>query len=761
MTLRYSCNKLRWFSSAILLCVALVGGRAYAATSLTQFGITWTFDRDYTTGQFANGDHWVVGPVKITSISPRSVVSGGATMHGSMTNPAPGADQGYDSRIKNNPYVSAANVARAFPFTVQPGSSLLSSESYTEKAVNNGPQLKTIAILTVLGSAAPAGTFRPPYMGTDKPLRWNKSQLQYSKLRSLPVVANAPALASVEKNFERPWIEQKTNWTGRFMHPDTNMPDYGREMAHTLGSGLLSLQLNYTNAQKEKLLVRLVQYGIDIYGAAKAGTKWSADGGHNQGRKMPLLLAGVMLGDSDIQGYADGTARRIFQEDQQTWYVVQSDVGRTLYTADGRPRDKYIASDVGTPEWGEKHASTPSRDGRNWDTYYRDVSGAPTVGHILTARLMKLEGIWKWAPVFDYYDRFWSIEKKNVGSGANSIPSFVGSMWAAYRSSEPTDFNDDNVATEIWQNTAIMAQSKSFTIAFDTVPSGAAIDGVTGISAAAADDYSDLAAAVRFATTGNIDARNGGVYQALTAFKYTAGVKYRVIMTVNPETKRYSVKVTPPGGSTTTIADNWAFRTEQLSVTQLANVGFHSATGAHSVLNIAVTTTSEPPAPAPAPTPAPSTSTTLFRVNAGGSSFVDGAGKTWSADTSFNTGLKYSTSNAIAGTTDDKLYQTERYDLSDSTELAYAFTVPNGSYEVKLHFAEVYGSTSGTGKRVFDVEIEDEVAFENLDIFAKAGGANRALVMSAPATVADGKLTIRLLHGVQNPKICGIEIIKL
>src|SRR5512145_1337984 len=27
----------------------------------SQFGITWTFDGDYETGQFANGDTWVVG----------------------------------------------------------------------------------------------------------------------------------------------------------------------------------------------------------------------------------------------------------------------------------------------------------------------------------------------------------------------------------------------------------------------------------------------------------------------------------------------------------------------------------------------------------------------------------------------------------------------------------------------------------------------------------------------------------------------------
>ena len=38
--------------------------------SITQHGITWTFDRDCPAGQFVNGDWWVVGPVQVVSVSP-------------------------------------------------------------------------------------------------------------------------------------------------------------------------------------------------------------------------------------------------------------------------------------------------------------------------------------------------------------------------------------------------------------------------------------------------------------------------------------------------------------------------------------------------------------------------------------------------------------------------------------------------------------------------------------------------------------------
>jgi len=40
------------------------------AENITQYNITWSFDKCYRVGQFVNGDWWVVGPVNITRISP-------------------------------------------------------------------------------------------------------------------------------------------------------------------------------------------------------------------------------------------------------------------------------------------------------------------------------------------------------------------------------------------------------------------------------------------------------------------------------------------------------------------------------------------------------------------------------------------------------------------------------------------------------------------------------------------------------------------
>ncbi len=148
-----------------------------------------------------------------------------------------------------------------------------------------------------------------------------------------------------------------------------------------------------------------------------------------------------------------------------------------------------------------------------------------------------------------------------------------------------------------------------------------------------------------------------------------------------------------------------------------------------------------------------------IRVNAGGPAYADSQGRAWAADQNFNTGFTNSTTAPIAGTNDDALYQTERWDWTNDPELAYNFAVPDGVYQVRLHFAEIYGLTSYPGGRAFDVGIEGDTVLHNLDIFSEVG-ANTALVKEFATTVADGQLTINFAHGASNnPKIAAIEII--
>jgi hypothetical protein len=146
-----------------------------------------------------------------------------------------------------------------------------------------------------------------------------------------------------------------------------------------------------------------------------------------------------------------------------------------------------------------------------------------------------------------------------------------------------------------------------------------------------------------------------------------------------------------------------------------------------------------------------------IRVNTGGAAYTDAAGNTWSADTGFNTGTAASFgSQAIAGTDDDVLYQTERWDDGASPEMQYSFTVPNGAYQVKLHFAE--NAFSATGVRVFSVDMEGTRQITDLDVFATVG-AHAALVTTSLVRVADGQLNIGFVHNVEDPMIDAIEIL--
>ncbi len=147
----------------------------------------------------------------------------------------------------------------------------------------------------------------------------------------------------------------------------------------------------------------------------------------------------------------------------------------------------------------------------------------------------------------------------------------------------------------------------------------------------------------------------------------------------------------------------------------------------------------------------------LLRVNAGGDEYVDADGNLWQADTGYNTGQVYAVNSPISGTSEDYLYQTERWDHGSGAELTYGFNVPDGQYRVNLHFANIYAGTAGVGERVFDVLAEGELVLNALDIYAQVGH-NAALVETLDVVVNDGRLDIELRHGVENPKISAIEI---
>ncbi|MGD0252297.1 MAG: malectin [Verrucomicrobiota bacterium] len=159
-------------------------------------------------------------------------------------------------------------------------------------------------------------------------------------------------------------------------------------------------------------------------------------------------------------------------------------------------------------------------------------------------------------------------------------------------------------------------------------------------------------------------------------------------------------------------------------------------------------------APATASVPAPVTMP--VRIKAGlTTSFTDSDGNVWLADQGFADGdtTDRATDLQIANTKDPGLYRTEHYSMT-----SFSYPVPNGKYIVKLHFAETFDGITGPGERVFSFNVEGQ-EFKDFDVWAKAGGPNRAYIETVNVEVTDGKLNITFTPKVENPEINGIEIV--
>ncbi len=104
-------------------------------------------------------------------------------------------------------------------------------------------------------------------------------------------------------------------------------------------------------------------------------------------------------------------------------------------------------------------------------------------------------------------------------------------------------------------------------------------------------------------------------------------------------------------------------------------------------------------------------------VNVGGNSYTSTSGDFYAADRSYGSGpfgyagagSKRSTTHAIAGTVDDKLYQSQRIGMK-----SYKFDLPDGHYRVDLSFAELVERRAG--RRIFNVTIEDVPVIPYLDV---------------------------------------------
>ncbi len=130
-------------------------------------------------------------------------------------------------------------------------------------------------------------------------------------------------------------------------------------------------------------------------------------------------------------------------------------------------------------------------------------------------------------------------------------------------------------------------------------------------------------------------------------------------------------------------------------------------------------------------------------IDAGGGAvgnWVANAYQTAGSSTTNNTAIN---TRGVTNPAPQAVYQSYAYAANGvGQELAYSLPVPDGTYTIRLHFAEP--SNVGVGGRVFDIKLQGAVARPNYDVFADAGTYDKATTQTFMNVIASGGQGIHL-----------------
>jgi len=199
-------------------------------------------------------------------------------------------------------------------------------------------------------------------------------------------------------------------------------------------------------------------------------------------------------------------------------------------------------------------------------------------------------------------------------------------------------------------------------------------------------------------------------------------------------------------------------------------------------LPIPLPTTDPTDEPSPAQTNKPTYPTTIsptsgpldglivvHAINAGaGEAYVSEDGISYEMDYGYsadNSGT-YGSETEITGTNDDVLYQTERHTKSEFKGFSYSLSVVQGNtYRITLKLAELFWKADPAQysgwERIFDILVEGEVAFDNINIFTRVGGLNKVYDLQYKYTATDSMLDIEFRKVKRAAKVNAILVEEL
>src|SRR5208283_4211087 len=142
----------------------------------------------------------------------------------------------------------------------------------------------------------------------------------------------------------------------------------------------------------------------------------------------------------------------------------------------------------------------------------------------------------------------------------------------------------------------------------------------------------------------------------------------------------------------------------------------------------------------------PPSSFAAIRINSGGPTYVDPAGRVWLADEDFvSCGSNYAVLTFVPPAGVDGEYADALNCGGPAPQITYQIPVPNMGYLVTLKFAEPDGGWFfGAGSRVFSVTVNGQTnsVLSQVDVFANSGGQEIPWDTTIPVSVNNGQINI-------------------
>jgi hypothetical protein len=121
--------------------------------------------------------------------------------------------------------------------------------------------------------------------------------------------------------------------------------------------------------------------------------------------------------------------------------------------------------------------------------------------------------------------------------------------------------------------------------------------------------------------------------------------------------------------------------------------------------------------------------------------YRDTNGNIWQPEVGDDSCRPYDNGGTWPNTPDIALYKIACFSYND---IRFDLSVPNGIYQITAKFAETEGVSAGF--RLMNLESQGQVINTNVDVYSSAGGVNKPIDFSLPATVANGSLSFVVRH---------------